>query len=43
MPKPNFSSVTDLPCKCGYLQRSSDDPDVPIAYDERTNELVIHG
>ena len=32
MTKPTFSSVTEQPCECGYLQRMADDPDFPIAF-----------
>jgi hypothetical protein len=39
MPKPTPQSVTDVECKCGYLQRTSDRPELPIVYDEATNEF----
>jgi hypothetical protein len=29
------------PCDCGFLQRSADDPDLPIQFGERLNEYVI--
>lgn len=34
-----YASVTDVSCECGYLQRSADDPDVPIEFDQETNEF----
>ena len=34
-----FASVTTAPCGCGYLDRAADDPAVPIAFDERTDEF----
>jgi hypothetical protein len=39
MPKPTFASVTDIQCTCGYLQRSSERPELPIVYDQLTNEF----
>jgi hypothetical protein len=36
--RPTNASVTDAICECKYLQRADDDPDVPIVFDERTNE-----
>jgi len=36
--RPTNASVTDAICDCKYLQRAADDPDVPIVFDERTNE-----
>jgi hypothetical protein len=39
MPKPTPQSVTDVECTCGYLQRASDRPELPIVYDETTNEF----
>jgi hypothetical protein len=39
--KPTHASVTDAPCKCGYLERASDEPMVPIVFDEQTNEYHI--
>ena len=41
MPKPTFASVTDVQCTCGYLQRSSERPELPIVFDERTNEFHV--
>lgn len=38
MTKPTFASATDRPCECGYLPRSADDPDLPIAFDTLTGE-----
>lgn len=35
---PTFASVTDAPCKCGYLRRASDDPGQPIVFDKLTGE-----
>lgn len=37
--RPTPSSVTAEPCVCGYLDRAADDADLPIAFDERTNEF----
>lgn len=36
--RPTSASVTDAVCKCGYLQRAADDPDVPVVFDERVGE-----
>jgi hypothetical protein len=36
--RPTNASVTDTICECKYLQRAADDPDLPIVFDERTNE-----
>jgi hypothetical protein len=36
--RPTSASVTDAICECKYLQRAADDPDVPIVFDQRTNE-----
>jgi len=35
---PSHSSVTDMACTCGYLERSANDPDLPIVFDERLRE-----
>ncbi|XVJ58925.1 MAG: hypothetical protein HEQ23_05800 [Tepidisphaera sp.] len=35
---PTFASVTSTPCSCKYLEHSADDPTIPIAFDEKTNE-----
>lgn len=37
-PGATFASVTDAPCKCGYLRRAADDPRLPIVFDKRTGE-----
>jgi hypothetical protein len=36
--RPTSASVTDAVCECKYLQHAADDPDVPIVFDQRTNE-----
>jgi hypothetical protein len=36
--RPNFASVTDVPCTCGSLSASANDPDVPIIFDAPTGE-----
>ena len=33
------ASVTDIPCTCRYLERSAEDPDLPIEFDESTGEF----
>ncbi len=38
MTKPTYASVTQKPCKCGYLQRAADDPSSPIVFDPELNE-----
>lgn len=38
MAKRTHASVTDEPCKCGYLQNAADDPSNPIAFDAQTAE-----
>lgn len=38
MSKRTYSSVTEEPCTCGYLQNAADDPDNPIVFDRRTAE-----
>jgi hypothetical protein len=35
--------VTTKRCKCGYLERASDEPSVGIAFDSKTNEYEIVG
>ena len=35
---PTFASVTDRPCRCGYLRRAADDPRLPIVFDKVTGE-----
>jgi hypothetical protein len=43
LPKRNFASVTQIPCRCNYLQRQANHPDSPIVFDERTNEFhIVH-
>jgi hypothetical protein len=37
--KPTSSSVTTVPCECGYLQRAADDSDNPIEFEKDTNEF----
>lgn len=39
--KPNFDSVTDVPCQCDYLQQQAAEPDVPIEFDVDMNEYCI--
>ncbi|HUB05644.1 MAG TPA: hypothetical protein VMB50_01515, partial [Myxococcales bacterium] len=39
--KPTFASVTDVPCTCGFLQRSADEPSIPIVYDEHVGEFHV--
>jgi hypothetical protein len=39
--KPTFASVTTIPCKCGYLERASDEPEIPIVFDARVNEYHV--
>jgi len=36
--RPTFASVTDAPCKCGYLRRVADDARQPIVFDKLTGE-----
>ena len=36
--RPTFPSVTDAPCKCGYLKRAADDSRQPIVFDKLTGE-----
>lgn len=38
MSKRTYSSVTEEPCTCGYLQNAADVPDNPIVFDARTAE-----
>lgn len=38
MPQPTFASLTDEPCRCGYLPRQADDPRSPIVFDRQLNE-----
>ena len=33
--RPTSASVTDLACTCGYLERASNDPDLPIRFESR--------
>lgn len=39
--RPTAHSVTDMPCRCGYLQRESEDPAIPIEFDEEMREFHI--
>jgi hypothetical protein len=39
--KPIAASVTGVPCKCGYLERASEEPEVPIVFDAEVNEFHI--
>ncbi len=34
-----FASVTDLACRCGYLEDAALDPDSPIVFDKTTGEF----
>jgi hypothetical protein len=36
--RPTFASVTDTPCRCGFLRRAADDPRLPIVFDKLTRE-----
>lgn len=36
-----FTSVTDVPCACSYLERGASDPNSPIRYDPELNEYNI--
>jgi hypothetical protein len=37
-------SKTDIPCDCGYLNRSAQDPNSPIEFDAKLKEFnIIHG
>ena len=36
--RPTFASVTDAPCRCGFLRRAADDPRLPIVFDRPTGE-----
>jgi hypothetical protein len=38
VPRQHQWSVTTKKCKCHYLERSADDRDSPIEFDEKTNE-----
>jgi hypothetical protein len=37
--KSTYASVTETPCGCGYLERSAENPDLPIQFDARLNEF----
>jgi len=39
--RPTFASVTDVRCKCRWLQDAADDPLQPIVFDKKTNEYQI--
>jgi hypothetical protein len=39
--RPTAHSVTDVPCRCGYLQRESEEPATPILFDEEMHEFHI--
>ena len=39
MERRTYASVTDVACRCDYLQRRAEDPDIPIAFDETTGEF----
>jgi len=39
--KPTSQSVTDQPCGCGYLQRASEEPSIPIVFDEEMHEYHV--
>jgi len=32
--KPTSQSVTDEPCRCGYLVRASEEPSIPFVFDD---------
>ena len=35
---PTFASVTDAPCRCGYLRSAANDSRLPIIFDQPTGE-----
>lgn len=39
--RPTARSVTDVLCRCGYLQRESEEPAIPIVFDEEMHEFHI--
>lgn len=39
--RPTTQSVTGVPCRCGYLQRQSEDPAIPIVFDHEMHEFHI--
>jgi hypothetical protein len=39
--RPTAASVTGVPCKCRYLERASEEPEVPIVFDAEVNEFHI--
>ncbi len=40
MRKPANASVTDLPCRCGYLEQDAHDLRVPTRFDEEFNRII---
>lgn len=36
--RPTYASVTNAPCKCGYLREAADNPRLPIVFDKRMGE-----
>jgi len=41
MNKPNFASVTDVPCTCGVMQDYVANPNVPVVFDEKDKNYFI--
>jgi hypothetical protein len=41
MSKRTFASMTEEPCKCGFLEREAHDPDSPIVFDKELNEYQV--
>src|SRR6266568_3052946 len=39
--KPTTQSVTEEPCRCGYLMRASEEPTIPVVFDEEMREYHI--
>jgi hypothetical protein len=39
--KPTWASVTTTPCTCKYLERASEEPEVPIVFDAEMNEYHL--
>lgn len=41
MTKPDFPSVTEQPCTCGFLEREADNPASPILFDKQLGEYHL--
>ena len=39
--KPTVVSVTEIPCKCGYLEYAANQPHFPICFDQATKEYQL--